>query len=48
MKTENIIDKLKTGDVRAVARLLTLIENEEEDAETILKKYGSLPEILTL
>ena len=38
MKTENIIDKLKTGDVRAVARLLTLIENEEEDAETILKE----------
>ena len=38
MKTEHIIDKLKTGDVRAVARLLTYIENEEKDAETILKK----------
>ena len=38
MKTEHIIDKLKTGDVRAVARLLTFIENEEKDAETILKK----------
>ena len=38
MKTEYIIDKLKTGDVRAVARLLTLIENEEESAETILKE----------
>ena len=38
MKTEHIIAKLKTGDVRAVARLLTLIENEEESAETILKE----------
>ena len=38
MKTEHIIDKLKTGDVRAVARLLTLIENEEDSAETILKE----------
>jgi LAO/AO transport system kinase len=38
LKTEYIIDKLKTGDVRAVARLLTLIENEEESAETILKE----------
>ena len=38
MKTEHIIDKLKTGDIRAVARLLTLIENEEESAETILKE----------
>lgn len=38
MKTEHIIDKLKTGDIRAVARLLTLIENEEENAETILKE----------
>lgn len=38
MKTEYIIDKLKTGDIRAVARLLTLIENEEESAETILKE----------
>ncbi len=38
MKTEHIIDKLKTGDVRAVARLLTFIENEEENAENILKK----------
>jgi LAO/AO transport system kinase len=38
LKTEYIIDKLKTGDVRAVARLLTLIENEEDSAETILKE----------
>ena len=38
MKTEHIINKLKTGDVRAVARLLTLIENEEKSAETILKE----------
>jgi LAO/AO transport system kinase len=38
LKTEHIINKLKTGDVRAVARLLTLIENEEKSAETILKE----------
>ena len=38
MKTEHIIGQLKKGDVRAVARLLTFIENEEKDAETILKK----------
>ena len=38
MKTQHIIDKLKKVDVRAVARLLTFIENEEKDAETILKK----------
>jgi LAO/AO transport system kinase len=38
LKTKHIIDKLKTGDVRAVARLLTLIENEEENAEIILKE----------
>jgi LAO/AO transport system kinase len=38
LKTEHIIDKLKTGDVRAVARLLTLIENEEVNAEVILKE----------
>jgi LAO/AO transport system kinase len=38
LKTEHIIDRLKTGDVRAVARLLTLIENEEDSAETILKE----------
>ena len=38
MKTKHIIDKLKTGDVRAVARLLTLIENEEKSAEIILKE----------
>jgi len=42
LKTEHIIGKLKTGDVRAVARLLTLIENEEEDAETILKEIWKL------
>jgi len=38
LKTEHIIGQLKKGDVRAVARLLTFIENEEKDAETILKK----------
>jgi len=38
LKTEHIIGQLKKSDVRAVARLLTFIENEEKDAETILKK----------
>ena len=42
MKVNEIIDKLKKKDVRAVARLLTLIENEEKDAETILKEIWHL------
>ena len=38
MSQDKIIDKLKKGDIRSVARLLTLIENEDEEAENILKK----------
>ena len=38
MSQNEIIDKLKKGDIRSVARLLTLIENEDEKAETILKE----------
>ena len=38
MNEKEIIERLKNKDVRAVARLLTLIENEEKLAETILKK----------
>ena len=38
MNKNEIIDKLKKKDVRAVARLLTLIENEEKEAENILKE----------
>ena len=38
MNKNEIIDKLKRKDVRAVARLLTLIENEEKEAENILKE----------
>ncbi len=38
MNEKEIIDRLRNKDVRAVARLLTLIENEEKLAETILKK----------
>ncbi len=38
MSQNEIIDKLKKGDIRSVARLLTLIENEDDKAETILKE----------
>jgi len=38
LNKNEIIDKLKEKDIRAVARLLTLIENEEKVAESILKK----------
>ena len=38
MNQTKLIDNLKNGDVRAVARLLTLIENEEKEAEDVLKK----------
>ena len=38
MSQNEIIDKIKKGDIRSVARLLTLIENEDEKAETILKE----------
>ena len=38
MSQNEIIQKLKKGDIRSVARLLTLIENEDKEAENILKK----------
>jgi len=38
LNEKDIIEKLKKKDIRAVARLLTLIENEDEEAERILKK----------
>ena len=38
MNEKEIIERLKKKDVRAVARLLTFIENEDELAENILKK----------
>ena len=38
MNKEKLIEKLKVKDVRAVARLLTLIENEDKDADKILKE----------
>lgn len=42
MKTNELISKLKKSDVRAVARLLTLIENEDKNVETILKNIWPL------
>tara|TARA_B100000029_G_scaffold388307_1_gene384441 strand:+ start:1135 stop:2061 length:927 start_codon:yes stop_codon:yes gene_type:complete len=38
LSQNEILDKLKKGDIRSVARLLTLIENEDKEAENILKK----------
>ena len=38
MNEKEIIERLKNKDVRAIARLLTFIENEDELAENILKK----------
>ena len=38
MNEKEIIERLKKKDVRAIARLLTFIENEDELAENILKK----------
>tara|TARA_Y100001934_G_scaffold53102_1_gene64942 strand:+ start:342 stop:1268 length:927 start_codon:yes stop_codon:yes gene_type:complete len=38
LSQNEIIKKLKKGDIRSVARLLTLIENESEEAEDILKE----------
>jgi len=38
LNEKDIIEKLKKKDIRAVARLLTLIENEDKEAERILKK----------
>jgi LAO/AO transport system kinase len=37
-----LIENLKEGDVRAVAKLLTLIEDEDEKAERLLKKNWKL------
>ncbi|RZD38275.1 MAG: methylmalonyl Co-A mutase-associated GTPase MeaB [Methanobacteriota archaeon] len=42
MKTNELISKLKQSDVRAVARLLTLIENEDKNVETVLKNIWHL------
>ena len=42
MKTNELISKLKQNDVRAVARLLTLIENEDKNVETVLKNIWPL------
>lgn len=42
MKTNELISKLKQSDVRAVARLLTLIENEDKNVETVLKDIWPL------
>jgi len=38
LNEKDIIKKLKNKDIRAVARLLTLIENEDKKAEKILKE----------
>jgi LAO/AO transport system kinase len=42
VKTNELISKLKQSDVRAVARLLTLIENEDKNVETVLKNIWPL------
>ena len=42
MNKTKLIRNLRNGDVRAVARLLTLIEDEDEDAEQILKEIWEL------
>jgi len=42
VKLDKLIKKLKQGDVRAVARLLTLIENEDKSIETILRNIWPL------
>ena len=42
MKTNELISKLKQNDVRAVARLLTLIENEDKNVEAVLKNIWPL------
>ena len=38
MNKQNLLEKLKKSDVRAVARLITLIENEDPIAEAVLKE----------
>ena len=42
MKLEQFVTQLKDGDIRAVAKLLTLIENEDVKSEEILKKVWKL------
>jgi len=42
VKLDKLIKKLKQGDVRAVARLLTLIENENKSVESILRNIWPL------
>ena len=42
MNQTELIRNLRNGDVRAVARLLTLIEDEDEKAEEILKEIWEL------
>ena len=43
MNQTELIRNLRNGDVRAVARLLTLIEDEDEKAEEILKELRECP-----
>ena len=38
MNKQNLLEKLKKSDIRAVARLITLIENENPIAESVLKE----------
>ena len=45
MNKEQFLKKLNESDIRSVARLITLIENEDEIAESILKKVWKKPEI---
>ncbi len=42
MNQTELIRNLRNGDVRAVARLLTLIEDEDKEAEQILKEIWEL------
>ena len=42
MNQTELIRNLKNGVVRAVARLLTLIEDKDEKAEQILKEIWAL------
>lgn len=42
MKLEQFVTQLKDGDIRAVAKLLTLIENEDVKSEEILRKVWQL------
>ena len=42
MNQTELIRNLKNGDVRAVAKLLTFIEDEDEKAEEILKEVWEL------